>query len=89
METFLFVFEQTVTVFLLVLQLAMLARAIRSWFPIENRLVDLVYAITEPIVYPFRWLFERLNWFQGFPLDMSFLAAYLTVSIVLVLLPAL
>lgn len=89
METFLFVFEQTVTVFLMVLQLAMLARAIFSWFPIENRLVDLVYAITEPIVYPFRWLFERLNWFQGFPLDMSFMAAYLTVSIVLVLLPTL
>ena len=89
MEVFLYVLQQTVTVFLMVLQFAMLARAILSWFPIENRLVDIVYAVTEPVVYPFRWLFERLNWFQNFPLDMSFMAAYLTVSIILVLLPVL
>ena len=89
MDVFLYILQQTVTIFLMALQLIMLARAILSWFPIENRLVDLVYAVTEPFIYPFRWLFERMNWFQGFPLDMSFMAAYLSISIVLILLPAL
>ena len=88
MDIFVYVLQQTVMVFLMFLQFAMLARAILSWFPIENRLVDIVYAVTEPFIYPFRRLFEKLNWFQGFPLDMAFLAAYLAINLLTVLLSA-
>lgn len=89
MEIVIYILQQTVTVFLSVLQLAMLIRAILSWFPMENFLVDLIYTVTEPILYPFRLLFERLNLFQDFPIDMSFLAAYLSITLVLMLLPVL
>ena len=88
MDIFVYVLQQTVMTFLMFLQFAMLARAILSWFPMENRLVDIVYAVTEPFIYPFRRLFEKLNWFQGFPLDMAFLASYLAINLLTVLLSA-
>lgn len=70
-----------------VLQLAMLVRAIMSWFPSEpNRFENFLYAITEPLIVPFRKLFEKLNWFQGMPIDMSFFATYLTLTVLLLVL---
>ena len=78
------VIRGTVVVLLSIIQLAMTARAIISWFPIEpNFLTHFLDVITEPVVYPIRKLFEKLNWFQGIPLDMSFMAAFMLISIVL------
>ena len=75
--------QNTVCVVLSVLQLAMLVRAIMSWFPTEsNRFENFLYVITEPLIMPIRWLFEKLNWFQGIPIDMSFMVAYLVLSVV-------
>ncbi len=88
MSVLVYVLQQTVMSFLMFLQIAMLVRAILSWFPIENRLVDIVYAVTEPFIYPFRRLFEKLNWFQGFPLDVAFLASYIAINVVSILLSA-
>ena len=88
MDIFVYVLQQTVMGFLMFLQFAMLARAILSWLPIENRLVDIVYAVTEPFIYPFRRLFEKMNWFQGFPLDMAFLASYIAINVLSILLSA-
>jgi uncharacterized protein YggT (Ycf19 family) len=70
-----------------VLQIAMLIRAIMSWFPGDsNKLEIFLYSITEPLILPVRKLFERFNWFQGLPIDVSFFVTYLLLSIVLVLL---
>ena len=87
MDIFVYVLQQTVMVFLMFLQFAMLARAILSWFPIENRLVDIVYAVTEPFIYPFRALFHKLGWFQNIPIDISFTVAYLAIFLLGILLP--
>ena len=77
----------TVSLILVSLQLAMTLRAILSWFPIEpNKLTIFLNVITEPIVYPVRKLFEKMNWFQNIPLDMSFMATYLIISILLLFL---
>ena len=66
-----------------VLDLAFLLRAVFSWIPMEeNAFTILLHRITEPIIYPFRRLFQKLNLFQGFPLDLSFLFAVIVVSIV-------
>ena len=82
------VIVETVRVLLLVIQFAMMARAILSWFPIEpNKLTQLLDAITEPLIYPIRKLFEKMNWFQDIPLDMSFMATYLILVILIMLLP--
>ena len=64
----------------------MLLRAILSWFPIDNGFIDFLYAITEPFVYPFTRLFEKLGWFQGIPINMAFMVSYLVISIATVLL---
>ena len=70
------------------IQLAMLLRAILSWFPMDsNRFTDFLFGITEPFIYPVRLLFEKLNWFQNLPIDISFLVAYLLLTLVSSLLP--
>ncbi|MBR2353297.1 MAG: YggT family protein [Clostridia bacterium] len=68
-------------------QLAMLLRAILSWFPMDsNRFTDFLFGITEPFIYPVRLLFEKLNWFQNLPIDISFLVTYLLLSLLTVFL---
>ena len=69
---------------LVTLQVAMLVRAILSWFPLgeDNPIVLFVTMLTEPIVAPIRALFERMNWFQNIPIDISFLVAYILLSVV-------
>ncbi len=79
---------ETVRVLLLAIQFAMMARAILSWFPIEpNKLTSFLDVVTEPVVYPIRKLFEKMNWFQGIPLDMSFMTAYIVLAIIILFLP--
>ena len=77
----------TVCVLLSAVQLAMTVRAILSWFPIDsNKFTHFLEVFTEPVVYPIRKLFEKLNWFQDIPLDMSFMTAYMLLSIILLFL---
>jgi YggT family protein len=66
------------------LEIAMRLRAILSWFPIseDNPFVLFVTMLTEPIVAPIRALFERMDWFQNIPIDVSFFVAYLLLSVV-------
>ena len=74
-------------VILSVLQIAMLIRAVMSWFPTEsNKFENFLYIITEPLIIPVRKLFEKLNWFQGLPIDISFFVTYLTLSLLIILL---
>ncbi|MGM9682349.1 MAG: YggT family protein, partial [Eubacteriales bacterium] len=73
---------------LMALQFAMLLRAILSWFPMEdNKFTNFLYALTEPVIYPVRALFEKMNWFQNLPIDISFLVAYILISVISMLLP--
>lgn len=56
-------------------QLAMLGRALLSWIPDvaeEGLLPTLLYAVTEPFIYPLRVLFHKMGWFADMPLDMPF-----------------
>ena len=77
-----FVVSQAVSLFLFAVETAMLLRAILSWVPMNpNKFSDLLYAITEPFIYPIRWLFEKMNWFQGTPLDVPFFVTFLLLSV--------
>jgi len=81
------IFSTVVVVLLSVVQLAMLARAILSWFPIDsNKFIDFLYGLTEPFIYPIRALFVRMNWFQNLPIDMSFMVSYLLISFLCLIL---
>ena len=87
MEEALYIISNVVRIALTVLQLAMLVRAVLSWFPIEpNGFIEFLQVITEPLIYPFRALFARLNWFQNSPIDMSFVAASIVLLILTFLL---
>ena len=74
-----------------VLDFAMLGRAILSWIdPMgDGPLASFLYAVNEPIMLPFRKLFDKLNWFVGSPLDMAFLFAMVTIMILQTLLEVL
>jgi YggT family protein len=62
----------------------MLIRAVLSWFPIdeENPILRFVRLVTEPLIAPIRALFDRMGWFRNFPIDISFLVAFLLLSFV-------
>ena len=64
-----------IVIFLYVADIAMLARAVLSWFPDggQNGFGAFLYVITEPFIMPVRGLCNRLGWFRGMPLDMPFL----------------
>jgi uncharacterized protein YggT (Ycf19 family) len=78
-----YVVKQVVLLFVSGLQLAMLGRAILSWIPLDedNPVETFLYGVTEPVIYPIRVLFYKLNWFVGFPFDMAFMAAILLLGL--------
>ena len=87
MEIFIFVIKNAAILLLSFIQIAMLIRAILSWFPIDNRFVDFICTMTEPFIYPIRRLFEKMGWFQGLPVDVSFMVSYLLITVILIFLP--
>ncbi len=87
MELFIFVIKNAAILLLSFVQIAMLIRAILSWFPIDNRFVDFICTMTEPFIYPVRRLFEKMGWFQGLPVDVSFMVSYLLITVILIFLP--
>ena len=89
MALFVTIFVGTVQALLTVLEICMLIRAVLSWFPIseDNPFLIFVHMVTEPIVMPFRALFEKMGWFQGLPVDVSFMVSYLLITVILILLP--
>lgn len=84
MELFLYLIMNFVEIFLDIISLAMLVRAILSFFMFgeDSRLGEFLYAITEPFIIPFRILFEKRGWFVGMPLDVAFFATVITLQIV-------
>ncbi|MEY8320424.1 YggT family protein [Lachnospiraceae bacterium 46-61] len=65
-------FIQTVNTFFKLLEFLILARVILSWIPLgrNNPLVQVLYALTEPILSPIRSLLDRSP-LGGMMLDFS------------------
>ena len=66
------------------ISLCMFARALLSWFELnpENKLVKLLYAMTEPAVTPVRKLIYKKNWFADLPIDMSFTITFFLIYLI-------
>lgn len=65
------------------LQTLMLIMALMSWIP-QLRQTKLYYAISmivEPVIDPFRRLLYMIPGMDRFPLDLSFLAAWMVLSL--------
>ncbi len=83
----LYLIRETALALIGVIELAMFARAIFSWFDQtgESRISAFLFAITEPIIFPIRALCSKMHWFENLPIDIPFMLTYL----VLILLQAL
>ena len=84
-----YVLVKFVTIFIDVILFAMLIRAVLSWFSMgrgTSPLMGFLFIVTEPFILPVRVICMRFGWFQGTPLDFSFLITTLILSLLNVLL---
>ena len=83
-----YVLVQCVLIFIDVASIAMLGRAVLSWFSMgeQTKIGAFLYVITEPLIMPIRALCNRFGWFQGLPLDMPFLFTVVLLSFLGILL---
>jgi uncharacterized protein YggT (Ycf19 family) len=86
----LYVIMLCLTMFIYVVDIAMLGRAVLSWFTMgeQTRIGAFLYVVTEPFIMPIRNLCHRFGWFQGVPLDMPFLITSMLMMLVSVFLRA-
>jgi len=84
----LYLVRATAITLISVIELAMFARAILSWFDQtgESKLSMFLYAVTEPVILPIRRLCERMHWFEGVPIDIPFMLTWLILMVVQLLL---
>lgn len=83
MHIILEVIRSTAQIILFILQIAMMARAVLSWFPMnDSKLADFLYSVTEPVIFPVRLLFEKMNWAGNLPIDIPFFVTFLLLSII-------
>ncbi|MBQ7338190.1 MAG: YggT family protein [Clostridia bacterium] len=78
---FIFYFVRTI---LIILEIAMMARAILSWIVMlsegaMSRIYGFLALITEPVVLPFRKLFDHFGWGEDWPIDLPFTLAFFFV----------
>ena len=61
----------------------MFIRAILSWFNVNGNspIIRFLYAVTEPAIIPMRKLFEKMNWFQNTPIDISFSMTFIAIFV--------
>lgn len=84
-----YVLVNFVLIFIEVLSLAMLIRAILSWFTDgSGGFSRFLYVLTEPAIMPIRKLLVKMNWFQNSPIDFSFTFTYLALMLIQILLMA-
>lgn len=78
----------TASSMLAVFEYLLMFRAIMSWFPQMqgSRIYEFIYGITEPVVMPFRKLIQNVDALKGFPIDISFMLAFMTIIFLEILL---
>ncbi len=90
MTVALYLIQQTAITLIGVLEIAMFARAILSWFDQtgESRISAFLFTVTEPIIFPIRALCEKMHWFEGVPIDIPFMITYLILILLQTLMGA-
>lgn len=86
--TFLYILTGTVSIYLTVLMLCMFARAISSWFPVndDSPVIRFLYAITEPVIYPVRAVLGRSELVQSIPIDVPFFVTMIIIYLLYLML---
>ena len=88
MNSGVYVVMRCAVLFVDVISIAMLVRAVLSWLFVDgqSKLGAFLYVVTEPIILPIRALCNRFGWFQGLPLDIPFFITAVLLMIVSVVL---
>ena len=65
-----------------VLQTLMLVMSLMSWIPQlrQTKLYYMISMVVEPVIDPFRRLLYKIPGMDRFPLDLSFLVAWMVLS---------
>ena len=85
----LYVLVNFVIIFIEVISLAMMLRAILSWFTGgDGKFTRFLYVVTEPAIMPMRKLFHKFNWFQDTPLDVSYTFTFIALFVIQTILSA-
>ena len=89
MKEMFFVLSGTVNAFFSIFMLLLLARVLIGFFSDEeeSKAYFFCYAITEPVVSPVRSLLARIPILEESPIDFSFMATCLIISLVQSALP--
>lgn len=83
MESVVEIIQSVVLIFIDVVGLAMLVRAILSILGSEESMLgQICYAISEPLVFPVRVVMSRIPGIMELGIDFSFMATYLVLVIV-------
>ena len=84
MQDLLYVVVRLARTMIWALEIAMLVRAVLSWFPdlSESRFGDFIWALTEPFIVPVRALLDRLGWGSGMPFDIAFMITYFLLILI-------
>ena len=82
MTVAMYVLAKCLVIFIEILSMAMLVRAVLSWFFMgeQTKIGAFLYVVTEPVILPVRALCSRFGWFRGVPLDMPFLITMVLLS---------
>lgn len=88
MEELFYIVSRTVNGFLTAFMFLLLARVVIGFFADEDsRVYAFCYAVTEPVVSPVRGLLSHVPALEESPIDFSFMATCLLISIVQSALP--
>ena len=84
MDAVIYIFKQLIIILIDVLHVAMLVRALLSWFdPMQEwKLTAFLHILTEPVILPIRALCDKMHWFEGMPIDIPFLLSWLALSLI-------
>jgi len=77
------VIAQAAAIVFSVIEIAILIRVFLSWMPVpkDNRLVGLLYQVTEPILAPIRSIIERSSFGQSMMFDFSPIIAFILLRL--------
>lgn len=87
MEALIEVFEPAVLLFLELLEYVIVVRCVLSLFASEDsKVLEFCYAVSEPVVAPFRSLLDRIPALEGFGIDLSYMATFLFLTLIRIIL---
>ena len=87
---FLYLLAQSLDFIIGALTLLMFARSILSLFMFdieENRIMNFIYAVTDAICAPVRFVCDRMGWFQDTPIDVPHLITFILLVFIRFLIP--